>query len=303
MSCYLTIGTYDGVHRGHLKILEILKRKSLENGTPSAVVYFPVPPKFYLSGNSKDNILTSGIERAALLKACGIDRVEELIFDREMSEMRASDFFQNIIIGKYRARGLVVGRDFALGRSREGNVHFLEKICREKNVDFQAVDFVKYEEHKLSSSLIRGLLHKGELEKAFFCLSREYFATGAVIRGAGLGKKIGFPTANLSMPEEKLLPKGVFAVKVLLGNESFKGVASVGYRPTLKTLDSKLLLEAHLLDFDREIYGCELKVSFHKKIRNEIKFSEVSALVARIKDDVESARKMLEDWKNRRLED
>jgi len=289
---YLTIGTYDGVHRGHLEIIKTLLKNASKLKVKSALIYFPIPPRFFLSGNIYGNLLTTPKERLEILRNEGIENISAIEFDKKISDMSADDFLKKILIEKYNVTGIVVGRDFALGHMREGNVHFLEKKSFEMGIEFKVVDFIRYEEHKISSSLIRNFLHKGDIEKANYCLSRAYFINGRVVRGAGLGKQIGFPTANLEIDPLKLTPHGVFSVEVLYNKKYYKGIANIGHRPTLNTLKSKLITEVHIFDFDKDIYGENIEIFFNAKIMDEMKFSSVKELVSKIKEDISYCRKL-----------
>jgi len=289
---YLTIGSYDGVHRGHLEIIKNLLEISTKLKLKSAIIFFNIPPRFFLSGNIYGNLLTTVEERLEILKTTGIEDIFSIEFNKDIANISADVFLKEILIKKYKAKGIIVGRDFAFGYMREGNVNYLQKKCMEEKIDFKVIDFVKYQEHKISSSLIRNFLHKGEIEKANYCLSREYFITGKVIRGAGLGRKIGFPTANLEINPLKLLPHGVFAVDVLYAKKYYKAVANIGYRPTIDNLSSNLITEVHILDFNKNIYGENIRIFFNRKIRNEIKFSNIQELVSRIKEDISYCRKI-----------
>ncbi|MBU2572571.1 MAG: riboflavin biosynthesis protein RibF [Elusimicrobia bacterium] len=291
MSRYLTIGTYDGVHLGHQRIVKTLVRESRKRGFDGALVYFPLPPKFVFSGETENCLITLPGEREALLKDLGVAHIAELPFDRELSAMSAEGFFSDIVLGVYGARGLMVGRDFAFGKNRRGNTEFLKKHCAAAGIYYKALPFVTFEGHKISSSLIRTHLRNGRVAEANKCLGWNYSAGGKVIRGAGLGRALGFPTANIDVDPAKILPPGVFAATVRLGRESFRAVLNVGRRPSVGSLGGKLLLEAHLLDFDRMIYGRRLEVEFLEHLRPEHKFPSREALQRQIRRDISHARK------------
>lgn len=291
MSCYLSIGTYDGVHLGHRKIIKTLVRESRLRGCRSVVVYFPFPPRAFFSGERENCLITLPAEREALLKEQGAVRVERLPFDRKLSEMSAEDFFRNVIVGRFGAKGVAAGRDFAFGKDRRGNAEFLEKRCAAAGVRYKAVPFAVHKGHKVSSSLIRAYLRCGHVEEANKCLGRNYSAAGKVVKGAGIGRALGFPTANIGVDKAKILPPGVFAARARLGRETFSAVLNIGRRPTLESLGGRLLLEAHLLDFDRMIYGRTLEVEFLKHLRPEKKFHSREHLQEQIRRDVSQARK------------
>lgn len=290
---FLAIGTYDGVHLGHRRIIKTAVREALRRGMRSRVVYFPLPPKFFFSGELTNCLITLPEERDALLSSLRPDEVEPLVFNEALASMTAADFFARVVLDRFKAGGLCVGPDFAVGRGREGHMDFLKAACRETGLAFKAVPFARRGGHKISSSLIRALLREGRVEEANRCLGWEYSVSGPVIRGAGLGRKLGFPTANIGAHPAKILPPGIFAARVKVGREVHDAVLSVGRRPTVNTLGGSLILEAHLLDFSRNIYGRNLTVTFLKHLRPERKFASKESLVAHIRADIAAARRYL----------
>ncbi|HBA60659.1 MAG TPA: riboflavin biosynthesis protein RibF [Elusimicrobia bacterium] len=291
MQNFLTIGTYDGVHLGHRKIIRTAMREALKRGMKSRVVYFPVPPKFFFSGEKTNCLITLPAEREKLLSDLRPDGVEALPFDRKLASMHAGDFFQDLVVGRFGAGGLCVGPDFAVGKGREGHLDFLREACMASGMYFKSVNFARRLGHKISSSLIRAHLRAGAVEEANICLGWAYSASGPVIKGAGIGRQIGFPTANVGVHPAKILPPGIFASRVKVDGESFNAVLNVGKRPTVESLGSKVVLEAHLLDFSRMIYGKTLEVTFLRHIRPERKFSSRESLIEHIKSDIAAARK------------
>ena len=291
MSNYLTIGTYDGVHLGHRKIIESLMREGLKRGLDSALAYFPAPPKFFFSGEKENCLITLPGEREDLIRGLGVEAVCSIPFDSALAEMSAETFFNSVILKTHHAGGLCVGRDFAVGKGRLGNLEFLRKRCAASGVRFKAMSFVTFGGHKISSSLIRAYLRSGHVEEAGKCLGRSYSVSGAVVKGAGMGRLLGFPTANIGADPAKILPPGVFAVRVRADKEIFHGVANVGRRPTMRSLESRLLLEAHILDFDRTLYGRRLEVEFVRHLRAERRFGSREALRRQVGEDVIAARR------------
>jgi len=252
---FLTIGTYDGVHLGHRRIILAAVCEALRRGMRSRVVYFPVPPKFFFSGEAGNCLITLPGERERLILGLRPDSVEALPFDAALSSMDAADFFREMVLGRFAAGGLCVGPDFAVGRGREGHLAFLRSASREAGIAFRSMPFATRGGHKISSSLIRAHLRAGAVQEANACLGWNYSVSGPVIKGAGLGRKLGFPTANIGADPAKILPPGIFAARVKVEHESFNAVLSVGRRPTVNTLGGRMILEAHLLDFSRMIYG------------------------------------------------
>lgn len=299
MKCAVTIGSYDGVHLGHQKIIKELTGYCLKNDLKSVVIYFPIPPKLYIHKNWKDNIITTHKEREKILKSLGVEEVVKLNFNEKLSQKTALEFFADFIIKKYDPKFIVVGKDFSIGKNREANYAWLREISKINGLKCKVLQFVKYKHHKISSSLIRQFLHLGRIKEANFCLGRNYSISGVVIKGAGIGRKMGYPTANLEVNPIKILPKGIFAVIVKIENKYYKAVASIGVRPTLKTLGMRLMAEVHILNFDRDIYGETLEVFFVEKIRNEMKFLDMKALIKQIETDIAKAEKIFS--KNREL--
>lgn len=289
----LTIGTFDGVHLGHSAIISRLKEFSQMYGLVAKIIFFSIPPKFYISGKFSGNLITLPEERKSIFSSMGIDEVFEINFDEKFQNTEADVFFEKNIIEKHKAGALVVGKDFALGKDRKGDVSFLKEKSLKHSINFDAVSPLRFENQKISSTLIRDLIKKGDMEKANYCLGRPYSISGRVIKGAGLGRKLGFPTANLEIDSRKILPEGIFAVKILCCGSIFSAVASIGIRPTFKTLDMRLLAEVHILDFSKDIYGEEIKVFFYKKLRSEMKFSGPESLISQIKKDINNAREVL----------
>ncbi len=288
---FLSIGTYDGVHLGHRKIICAAVREALRRGIRSRIVYFPVPPKFFFSGETENCLITLPGEREKLISELCPDQVEALDFDPALAAMSAGDFFSRLVLGRLKAGGLCVGPDFAIGKGREGHLAYLRKASAGAGIAFKAVAFARRGGHKISSSLIRAHLRCGAVEEANRCLGWKYSVTGKVVRGAGLGRKLGFPTANVAAHPAKILPPGIFAATVKVAGKSFNAVLNVGKRPTVGTLNCKMILEAHILDFSRMIYGKTLEVTFLKHLRPERKFHSKESLIQHIQADITAARK------------
>ena len=294
MSVFLTIGTYDGVHLGHQKIIRTIIRDSLKRGMDSALAYFPLPPKFFFSGETANCLITLPEEREERVRSLRVENITEVPFNAVLAQMSAEKFFNDIILKAHDAAGLCVGQDFGFGHNRGGNTEFLRKHCAAAGIRFKAMSFVTFGGHKISSSLIRTSLRNGRVEEANKCLGWNYIVSGKVVKGAGIGRRLGFPTANIDAHPAKILPPGIFAAKVRLDKGIFYGVLNVGRRPTVNGLDGRLLLEAHILDFDRDIYGHILQVEFLRHLRSEKKFNSREALQRQILEDIRIARKYFE---------
>lgn len=291
MTNFLAIGTFDGVHLGHRRMILTAVREALRRGMRSAIIYFPLPPKFFFSGEREGCLITLPEEREALIKGLRPDLAAPLQFDAELACMTAGEFFSSTVLGRFNAGGLCVGPDFAVGKGREGHTDFLRRASRAAGMAFKAVPFATRGGHKISSSLIRAHLRAGAVEEANRCLGWTYSASGPVIKGAGLGRKLGFPTANVGADPAKILPPGIFAARVKVGRENYRAVLSVGRRPTVNTLGGRVVLEAHILDFSRTIYGKRIEVSFLKHLRPERRFGSKESLVRHIRADIAAARR------------
>lgn len=288
---FTAIGSFDGVHLGHRRIVRAAVREALRRGMASRIVYFPFPPKFFFSGEMENCLITLPEEREALMEALRPDAVEPLVFDSTLASMPAADFFNRVVLDRFASGGLCVGPDFAVGRGREGHLDYLKAASRQAGIAFKAVPFSRRGGHKISSSLIRAHLREGRVEEANACLGWNYSVSGPVVKGAGLGRKLGFPTANIGAHPSKILPPGIFAALVKVGHDTHEAVLSVGRRPTVNTLGGRMILEAHILDFSRNIYGRKVEVTFLRHLRPERKFSSKESLIKHIEGDILSARR------------
>ncbi len=291
----VTIGTFDGVHLGHRALFTRLEQLAIRYQLKPRVLYFPYPPKTLLSSTPAMTVLSTPPEKKALLKQTllGID-CEELNFQM-YREFTAEQFFKKVLLEKYQAGALLAGPDFAFGKNRQGNASFLANKCAQAQIPFEMIPFYDGPQgEKISSSLIRKLLAAGNISAAQQLLGHPYTAQGRIITGHKLGRQLGFPTANLDINFYKLLPLGVYAVKVQLGRQLYRGVCNIGFRPTVNTLTTPLT-EVHILDFNKSIYGRQLKITFIDKIRGEIKFDGLDALKAQLNRDKQAAQTLIPD--------
>jgi riboflavin kinase/FMN adenylyltransferase len=293
----VTIGVFDGVHLGHQYLIRRLVESAQSSGRLAGVLTFHPHPDVVLRGITGRYYLTLPDERAALLGALGVDFVVTLSFDDHLRHIRAAAFV-DLMREHLRLSELWVGAEFALGYKREGNVPYLRAQGAEKGFVVDVVDLMAVEDtadgpRTISSSAIRAALAAGDVTTAQEMLGRPYSVRGEVVHGLARGRTIGFPTANIAAPPERLIPaNGVYAGWAVLGDERFMAVTNVGTRPTFSGHD--VTVEAYLLDFDLDIYGATLEFQFVKRLRAEMKFSGIEALIAQIQADAAAGRSALQ---------
>ena len=291
--CALTIGNYDGVHRGHQAVLARLVERARERGLASCVLTFePHPREFFaqrLGGEPPARILTER-DKLDALAGCGIDRVCIARFDEAMASLPPQAFIDEVIVGALRARFLLIGDDFRFGAKRAGDVRTLAAAAADGGFELEQLGSVTADGERISSSAVRAALAAGDFERTRELLGRPYRISGHVAHGRKLGRNLGFPTLNLPVAFRRPALAGVFVVRAHgLGPHALPGVANLGTRPAVET-DGKPLLEVHLLDFDRDIYGELVGVEFCRKLRDETNFDSLEALASQIDADVRQAR-------------
>jgi len=290
----VTVGVFDGVHRGHMAILELLAREARWLGLGTAAITFdPHPDQVVRS--KKVPLLTTIDERTKLLEECGVGEVKVLSFDGRLRDTPYEEFVRDYLVERMRCRFLVVGPNFALGRGRAGTASALSDLGARLGFDFRQAEPVIVEGRPVSSTWIRELVAAGDVEKAAELLGRPYSLTGKVVTGAGRGRKIGFPTANLELPPGKLSPgPGVYAGAVLFRGTVRPAAVNIGYRPTFKDDPvGKLTIEAHLLDLKADMVGAEVELRMVARLRDERHFANQEALAAQIRSDVEMVRRLV----------
>ena len=291
---WISVGTFDGVHRGHRALLEPMAASANAAGAQAAVVTFFPHPAVVLRGLQSPYYLTSADERAALLGQAGIDVVITLEFTRELAALSAHDFV-SMLSRHLGLRQLWAGVDFALGRNREGNLGMLKQIGEELGYSIHVVEPLSLGERPISSSQVRAMLAEGNVRAAGELLGRRYAVSGPVVHGDGRGHSIGIPTANIQTWEQKILPaNGVYACWVMRRGERLRAVTNVGVRPTFEDVTLRPRVEAHLLDFHQDLYGQQLELEFVEQLRPEEKFASVQALLDQIHIDIQHAAEVLE---------
>jgi len=283
-----TIGFFDGVHLGHRYLLQRLKDEAKALGKESMVISFDNHPKTILPTNYNPALLTSNSEKIQLLDDFGIDNCVLLQFDQHMANLTAYDFLKQVIVDKLGVHTLLIGYNHRFGKNREEGINEYIKYGQELGLKIIEGAPFDYNNEHISSSVIRKLIEKGDVEKAKLFLSYPYCLEGIVIAGNKIGRTIGFPTANLAICEKaKLIPgHGIYAVKVIVKGNLYWGMLNIGNRPTMD-IDHKETIEVNILDFNEDIYDETISVLFLQKIRDEIKFKSIDELIAEIEKDKE----------------
>jgi riboflavin kinase/FMN adenylyltransferase len=290
---WLTIGVFDGVHRGHQAILRQLVEGAHTAGSPAAVLTFARHPAEVL-GHRDLKCLTTPEERAELLSQLRVDAVISHPFDEHVAALSAVEFMKPIKQRLGLSR-LLIGYDFALGRGREGNASRLAEIGREMGYTVQVVEAVSDESGLISSTVIRKLVSVGDVADAAKMLGHPYSITGRVIHGVARGRLIGYPTANIEVPPGKLIPAfGIYACWAEVEGERYPAAISIGIRPTFENDQRDVRVEAYLLDHASDLYEQTVKLEFVQRLRDEMKFPSVEALIAQIESDVATVRSLLE---------
>ena len=288
--CVATIGNFDGVHLGHRAVFRHLREKALDLSLPTSVVTFEPQPLEFFAPERAPARLTRMREKLQALKTSGIDRVVLLEFGHKLAAMSAQAFVQELLVDGLDVRYLMVGDDFRFGQGRTGDIDLLRRIGQKQGFGVENMNTFAMGMERVSSTLIRQALAQGDLELAEKNLGRPYRICGRVAHGDERGRTIGFPTANINLHRRVSPLRGVYAVLVRgLGNAPLTGVANIGTRPTL-TGDTRYLLEVHLFDFSRQIYGEHVEVEFRRKLRDEQRFESFDALRRQIQRDVAAAQ-------------
>jgi len=292
----VTIGAYDGVHLGHRRLIGQVRGLAAERGCASAVVTFDRHPALVVRPDSAPKLLTDTATKLELLAETGLDYALVLHFDKARSEEPAEDFVRTVLADCLRARVVVVGHDFHFGHNRQGNVAFLEGLGPSLGFEVRGVDLFGAEGAAISSTRIRKDLAAGDVAAAATLLGRPHRVRGTVVAGDARGRELGFPTANVAVSSEICLPAdGIYAGwYVGPSGARHRAALSLGRRPTFYDDAPASLLEAHLLDFDDDLYGEEAVVEFVVRLRSEQRFDGTEALVTQMHQDVEAARRALD---------
>jgi riboflavin kinase/FMN adenylyltransferase len=286
----VTIGKFDGVHRGHQHLVGLLRERAREAGLASVVVTLHPHPVSVLRPGTKITYLCSLEERVDLLRALGVDSVAVLSFTSELAQLSYRDFLA-LLIEQLDLRMLLVGPDLALGRDREGSVDALRALGDERGFQVDVVELLMEDAAKVGSGAVRDALAAGGMETVNGLLGRPFALRGPVVRGDERGAGIGFPTANIAVAPDLALPSlGVYVTRAYLGEATYRSVTNVGHRPTFAGGSERPTIETHLLDFEGDCYERELRIEFLHRLREERRFAGPAELVAQIRKDVEAGR-------------
>jgi len=294
----LTVGNFDGIHRGHQAMLQRLLAGARSRGLQSCVLTFEPHPREFFTPQAAPTRLTSLREKLELLAAQGVERTHVRRFDRPFASLAPEAFAEEILAKRLKARWLLIGEDFRFGARRAGDVVLLENFGRRYGYQVEILPTVAHAGTRVSSSAVRAALAAGDLAVAEELLGRAYSISGRVVHGRKLGRELGFATANVQLRHNRPPLTGIYAVRVHgVGTSSRPGVASLGVRPTI-TASGRAVLEVHLFDFSEDLYGAHMRVEFLHKIRDEEKYRDLGALKAQIERDCEAARTFLLESRN-----
>jgi len=296
----VTIGIFDGVHMGHVKILGRIRELSSAYKCESVVVtLWPHPRTVLQPGIRKMNLLSTLDEKIELISRQNIDNLIILPFTKEFSEITFDSFVTEFLVKPIGVKHLVMGFNHHFGKDREGSYQKLQKLALENGFTVERLDPVIINETKVSSSGIRSMLEEGRIQAANTALGYSYFIDGTVVNGSEIGRKIGFPTANIEPDDvHKLIPMtGVYAAGVLIGGQQFKGMLNIGFRPTFTSQKHDPVVEVNIFDFNQSIYGSKIRVYFHEWMRCEKKFNSVDALKEQLETDKKEVLKFFASFK------
>jgi len=292
----VTIGTFDGVHLGHQKVILRLQEFSKLHDGETVIFTFHTHPRLITSPNENNlRLLTTLNEKIKLFEKYGIDHLIIYTFDKIFSELSYSEFVEKILVEKIRTHCLVVGYDHKFGKNREGGFDYLKKCAEKHKFEIERLDALLVDDDSISSTKIRNALQNGEIVKANHYLGYQFTLHGTVVEGKQLGRKLGFPTANIEASDKnKIIPGyGVYAVKVKLNGNDYNGMLNIGTRPTFNNNADNRSIEVNIFDFEGDIYGKEITLKFVGKIRDEQKFNNIKMLVNQLEKDKLTALSIL----------
>lgn len=289
----LTLGVFDGMHLGHQALTNKLQKRSRKGGKARVLVTYNPHPDLVLGKRKQANgtELYTYQEKLALFQSFDLDAVVFLKFTKELAQTTALKYLKDILIGKLRAKNIIIGYDQCFGKGRKGDYEFLKLMSKKYNYTVDRIKPVQFKQEVISSSRIRSEIRAGNIKNANKMLGHNFFVTGTVVRGFQRGKRIGYPTANLETPDTKIIPgEGVYTAVADLGGNLYKAMVNVGKNPTFE--NERLTIEAHILNFDSDLYGKSLRLHFHSKIRDEMKFEGPKQLTQQLDKDKQVTEKM-----------
>jgi riboflavin kinase/FMN adenylyltransferase len=289
----LTIGNFDGIHKGHREIIKNLIQQTKTSNLKSAILSFTPHPKIYFN-KQKNFMINSQSKKKEILKDLGLDYLIDLNFNDKFTQLSHNEFEDKILLEKLNSKRILIGKDFQYGNQRKGNIDTLKIFCEKNKIELEEIGLIlnDHNSNKISSSAIRENLKSGKFELANKDLERNFSVAGKVIKGDQRGRTIGIPTANLEYPLNTItIPYGVYAVETLIEGNTYFGIVNFGIRPTFNK--DKPIVEAYLFDFDNDIYDKNIEILFHKQIRQEKKFNDIKELLNQIKIDIAEAKKIL----------
>jgi riboflavin kinase/FMN adenylyltransferase len=289
---FAAIGVFDGVHLGHQAVVSNSARAAKEAGGMPVVVTFDPHPAKVLRPDAAPHLITATQHKIALIRDLGVRHLLVVHFDRAFAATPPEEFVRQLVENAKPLRQICVGHEWSFGKNRAGNLELLKKLGAEKDFEVVGIKPVTVNGTVVSSTAIRAAVEAGDFQRAAEMLGREYTILGTVKQGTQLGRQLGFPTANLSAHSEQFPPNGVYVAEARLDGASYRGVANLGYRPTVESARPERLLELHLFDLDRDIYGEDVEVRFGRYLRPERKFKDLGELKAQIARDVAEARKI-----------
>lgn len=295
----LTLGTFDGIHPGHLKIIDRLVSCSKEKGCRSVVITFYPHPRTILGNDNSVKMLTTQEEKIELLEKLGVENLLIINFTKEFASLSAEDFIYDYLINGIGLTEIVLGHDHHFGKGRRGNAELLQKIADKEGFIVTKAEAFMIDGEAVSSTKIRNAIAEGDIIRANRLLGRNYEFSGIVVGGDKRGRELGFPTANIKLSsQEKLLPaSGVYAVKVMVENERHTGLLSIGKRPTFYN-QGELVSEVYIYDFNREIYGAKVTTELVERLRGEVKFNSAEELINQMNTDKENGNKIFNKLNN-----
>ena len=289
----LTVGNFDGIHRGHQAMLQRLLAGARNRGLQTCVLTFEPHPREFFAAHTAPTRLTSLREKLELLAAHGVERTHVQRFDRRFAALAPEVFVEQVLARRLSARWLLIGEDFRFGAKRAGDLALLKRLAPRHGFDVEILPVVARAGARVSSSAVRAALAAGDLAAAEELLGRPYSISGRVVHGRKLGRELGLATANVQLKHNRPPLTGIYAARVHgVGTSARAGVASLGVRPTI-TASGRAVLEVHLFDFSADLYGAHMRVEFLHKIRDEEKYSDLGALKSQIERDVQAARSFL----------